>query len=159
MIVASLYLPNGNPVPGPKFTYKMAYCPPAAGAAGVHVLGLPAQPLARRNAGLRIDHLLLSKSLKRRLAAAGIDRAVRGVGEPPSILPFATCLAAVRHTVAEALRRRKERSMARLEGRAFEHLDDRTLRDLGFHRIDAGVIGRHATGCAASSLRRVIHAM
>jgi hypothetical protein len=81
------------------------------------------------------------------------------LSQPLFSLPFATCLAAVRHTVAKALRSRKERSLARLEGRAFEHLDDRTLRDLGSYRIDAGVIGRHATGCAVSSLRRVIHAI
>ena len=31
-----------------------------------------------RNAGLRLDHLLLSPVLKRRLIAAGVDRAVRG---------------------------------------------------------------------------------
>ena len=31
-----------------------------------------------RDAGLRLDHLLLSRSLAKRLAAAGVDRAVRG---------------------------------------------------------------------------------
>ena len=31
-----------------------------------------------RNAGLRIDHLLLSPPLARRLADAGVDRRVRG---------------------------------------------------------------------------------
>jgi exodeoxyribonuclease-3 len=31
-----------------------------------------------RNAGLRIDHLLLSPSLAPRLNAAGVDRAMRG---------------------------------------------------------------------------------
>ena len=31
-----------------------------------------------RNAGLRIDHLLLAPSLKDRLKKAGVDRAVRG---------------------------------------------------------------------------------
>ena len=33
----------------------------------------------QRNAGLRIDHLLLSKALKGRLIAAGVDREVRGL--------------------------------------------------------------------------------
>ena len=33
----------------------------------------------QRNAGLRIDHLLLSAKLRRRLAAAGVDREVRGL--------------------------------------------------------------------------------
>ncbi|TIL65864.1 MAG: exodeoxyribonuclease III, partial [Mesorhizobium sp.] len=31
-----------------------------------------------RDAGLRLDHILLSKTLARKLKAAGIDRAVRG---------------------------------------------------------------------------------
>ena len=31
-----------------------------------------------RNAGLRIDHLLLNRELAARLAAAGVDKAVRG---------------------------------------------------------------------------------
>ncbi|MBV9126345.1 MAG: exodeoxyribonuclease III, partial [Planctomycetes bacterium] len=32
----------------------------------------------RRNAGLRIDHLLLNPVAAQRLAAAGVDREVRG---------------------------------------------------------------------------------
>jgi exodeoxyribonuclease III len=32
----------------------------------------------QRDSGLRIDHLLLSKSLASRLAAAGVERQVRG---------------------------------------------------------------------------------
>jgi exodeoxyribonuclease-3 len=143
VIVASLYLPNGNPVPGPKFDYKLAWFERLAN----HARGLiksghpvvlagdynvvptdhdiyspvtwrdnallqdePRQAYARlleqgwtdaiarklpaqraftfwdyrrnrwqRDAGLRIDHILLSKSLRQRLAGAGIDRAVRGV--------------------------------------------------------------------------------
>jgi len=31
-----------------------------------------------RDAGLRIDHLLLNKALRDRLVSAGVDRAVRG---------------------------------------------------------------------------------
>ena len=49
----------------------------ASGRADVHVLGLHADALAR-NAGLRLDHLLLSPGLADRLVAAGVDRAVRG---------------------------------------------------------------------------------
>lgn len=33
----------------------------------------------QRNAGLRLDHLLLSRSLARKLSAAGVDRSVRGM--------------------------------------------------------------------------------
>ena len=32
----------------------------------------------RRNAGLRIDHLLLSPQVAKRLTAAGVDKAFRG---------------------------------------------------------------------------------
>jgi exodeoxyribonuclease-3 len=142
VLVASLYLPNGNPQPGPKFTYKLAWFERliAHGAAMVET-GLPfvlagdfnvvptpadmyesksyaknalVQPQSRaafqrlldqgwtdairakhptgpmwtfwdylrdcwpRDAGLRLDHLLLSPSLAGRLVDAGVDREVRG---------------------------------------------------------------------------------
>jgi exodeoxyribonuclease-3 len=143
VLVASLYLPNGNPWPGPKFDYKMAWF----GRLLLHAKGLldSGHPVAllgdfnvvptdadiyspktwldnallqlaprdafkrlikqgwtdairtlhpkvphytfwdyrrnrwQRDAGLRIDHLLLSKPLKTRLLAAGVDKAMRGV--------------------------------------------------------------------------------
>jgi exodeoxyribonuclease-3 len=125
VLVASLYLPNGNPQPGPKFDYKLAWFERLiAHAAELRAAGVPAvlagandallQPESRaafrrlleqgwtdalralhptepmytfwhylrdrwrRNAGLRIDHLLLSPALADRLVAAGVDRAVRG---------------------------------------------------------------------------------
>jgi exodeoxyribonuclease III len=142
VLVASLYLPNGNPQPGPKFEYKLAWFERLiAHAAGLRAAGVPAvlagdynvvptdfdiystkswandallQPESRaafrrllaqgwtdalrtihptepmytfwhylrdrwrRDAGLRIDHLLLSPPLADRLVAAGVDRAVRG---------------------------------------------------------------------------------
>jgi exodeoxyribonuclease III len=142
VLVASIYAPNGNPRPGPKFDYKLAWlerlCRHAAElrAAGVPVVlagdynvvpeprdiyptksyveNALVQPEARaayadllsqgwtdalralhpeaelftfwdyrrnrwqRNAGLRLDHLLLSPDLAARLAAAGIDRETRG---------------------------------------------------------------------------------
>jgi exodeoxyribonuclease III len=142
VLVASLYLPNGNPQPGPKFDYKLAWFERLiAHAAGLRAAGVPAvlagdynvvptdfdiyptkswandallQPESRaafrrlldqgwtdalrtlhptepmytfwhylrdrwrRDAGLRIDHLLLSPPLADRLVAAGVDRAVRG---------------------------------------------------------------------------------
>ena len=151
VIVASLYLPNGNPVPGPKFDYKIAwferlrkhaaalwksgypvvlagdynvvptdadiYSPdswrdnallsPAARIAfarltrqgwtdALHRMH-PKAPLYtfwdyrrnrwQRDAGLRIDHLLLSKSLKPRLKAAGVDRAMRGLEDASDHAP------------------------------------------------------------------------
>jgi exodeoxyribonuclease-3 len=140
--IASLYLPNGNPQPGPKFDYKLAWFERLiAHAAALHASGTPVvlagdynviptdfdiystrsflndallQPESRdayrrllaqgwtdairtrypderiytfwdyfrnhwaRNAGMRIDHLLLSADLAERLVDAGVDRDVRG---------------------------------------------------------------------------------
>jgi exodeoxyribonuclease III len=142
VLVASLYLPNGNPQPGPKFDYKLAWFErliahaaelqaadvPAVLAGDYNVVPTdfdiystrswandallqpesraafrrllaqgwtdalrtlhPTEPMYtfwhylrdrwRRDAGLRIDHLLLSPPLAGRLVAAGVDRAVRG---------------------------------------------------------------------------------
>ena len=42
VLVASLYAPNGNPQPGPKFTYKLAWLKRlAAHAAGLYATGAP----------------------------------------------------------------------------------------------------------------------
>ena len=142
VLITSLYAPNGNPQPGPKFTYKLAWMDRlAAHAAELFAAGVPVvlagdfnvvpterdiyptksyakdalvQPETRarfrellgqgwldairklhpdtpmytywsylrnrwpRDAGLRIDHLLLSKEAAKRLVAAGVDRAARG---------------------------------------------------------------------------------
>ena len=142
VLVGCLYLPNGNPAPGPKFDYKLRWFArlaeharalldtgmPVVLAGDYNVMptdldvyaperwrddalfrpevraayrALVAQgwtdalrtlhPDARiytfwdywrnawgRDAGLRIDHLLLSPSAAARLIAAGVDRAVRG---------------------------------------------------------------------------------
>jgi exodeoxyribonuclease-3 len=142
VLVACIYLPNGNPQPGPKFDYKLAWFERLiAHAAELYEAGVPAvlagdynvvptdfdiyptkswaddallQPESRaafrrlldqgwtdairtlhpsdpmytfwdykrdrwrRNAGLRLDHLLLSGPLVSRLADAGVDRDVRG---------------------------------------------------------------------------------
>ncbi|MDX7953285.1 exodeoxyribonuclease III [Lichenihabitans sp. Uapishka_5] len=141
-IVASLYCPNGNPQPGPKFTYKLAWFERLIGhAATLLAHGVPVvlagdynvvptehdiyptrsfdrnalvQPQSRqafarlldqgwtdalhrsppepsvftfwdygrnrwaRDAGLRLDHLLLSPGLMPRLKGAGVDRWMRG---------------------------------------------------------------------------------
>ena len=142
VLIACIYLPNGNPQPGPKFDYKLRWFDRLiAHAAEIWATGVPAvlagdynvvptdqdiyptrswandallQPASRaafqrlldqgwtdsirrlhpsermytfwdykrarwqRDAGLRLDHLLLSASLAGRLAAAGVDRDVRG---------------------------------------------------------------------------------
>ena len=143
IIIACLYAPNGNPQPGPKFDYKLAWHDRfEAHAAGLFATGLPValvgdynivpeprdiypsksyddnalvQPQSRaafarllgqgwvdalrkthpketiytfwdyrrnrwqRDAGLRLDHILLSKKMARRLVDAGVDRDVRGL--------------------------------------------------------------------------------
>jgi exodeoxyribonuclease-3 len=142
VLITSLYAPNGNPQPGPKFSYKLAWMDRlAAHAADLFTAGAPVvlagdfnvvpterdiyptksydqdallQPESRarfsgllhqgwrdairdqhpdepaysywsylrnrwpRDAGLRIDHLLLSAEAAKRLVASGVDRAVRG---------------------------------------------------------------------------------
>ncbi|MEO8188400.1 MAG: exodeoxyribonuclease III [Burkholderiaceae bacterium] len=142
VLIACIYAPNGNPQPGPKFDYKLAWLDrliaharnlidtnvPVVLAGDYNVVPTPAdiyptkswdddalvQPASRerfrrlveqgwtdairslhpdqpmytfwdykrgrwgRDAGLRIDHLLISPSLSSRLTAAGVDKAIRG---------------------------------------------------------------------------------
>jgi exodeoxyribonuclease-3 len=142
VLIVSLYAPNGNPQPGPKFTYKLTWMDRLiAHAADLLAADVPVvlagdfnvvptdrdiyptksydkdallQPESRkryarllsqgwrdavrtlhpddagysywsylrnrwpRDAGLRIDHLLLNKQTAKHLVAAGVDRDVRG---------------------------------------------------------------------------------
>lgn len=151
VLVASLYAPNGNPQPGAKFTYKLAWTDrfiahaeslietelPVVLAGDYNIVPEPRdiypsrsyddnaliQPESRaryatllaqgwtdalrhkhpdetlytfwdyrrnrwpRNAGLRLDHVLLSPSIARRLKSAGIDRDVRGEPEASDHAP------------------------------------------------------------------------
>ena len=148
--VASIYLPNGNPAPGPKFDYKLAWFERLiAHAAGLYGSGLPVvlagdlnvvptdfdiynawawrwdavmQPETRdayqrllaqgwidstrhlhpktriytfwvnaaafaRNAGFRMDFLLINEPLRSRLAAAEVDAEYRGREKPSDHAP------------------------------------------------------------------------
>jgi exodeoxyribonuclease III len=149
--IGCLYLPNGNPAPGPKFDYKLrwlerliSHAAELAASSSPVVLAwdynvIPAEqdvykperwvndalfrvevreafarlkaqgwtdairtlhPEAKiytfwdffrdaygRDAGLRIDHLLLNKAVRPRLAAAGVDREVRGWERPSDHAP------------------------------------------------------------------------
>ncbi len=151
VIVACLYLPNGNPQPGPKFDYKLAWFERfIEHAAGLVKSGHPVvmagdynvvptdfdiynprswlkdallRPESRagyqrlldqgwtdslrklhpgeqvftfwdyfrkhwdRNAGLRIDHLLVNAPLAPCLTGAGVDRWVRGLEKPSDHAP------------------------------------------------------------------------
>jgi exodeoxyribonuclease-3 len=142
VVIGCLYLPNGNPAPGPKFDYKLQWFERfISHAAGLLARGIPVvltgdynvmpteqdvykperwlddalfRPETReafhrlvaqgwtdalrklyptetiytfwdyfrnaygRNAGLRIDHFLLSPDVEKRLMAAGVDKHVRG---------------------------------------------------------------------------------
>jgi len=142
VLIASIYLPNGNPQPGPKFDYKLAWFDRLIDhAAGLLTAGVPVvlagdynvvptpqdiyptrsldknaliQPQSRQayarllaqgwtdalrrlqpdgplwtfwdyernrwalDKGMRLDHFLLSPSVRERLALGGIDRWVRG---------------------------------------------------------------------------------
>ncbi|GAB5505791.1 MAG: exodeoxyribonuclease III [Rhizobiaceae bacterium] len=143
VLIASIYAPNGNPQPGPKFDYKLAWLERLSRhAAALRKTGAPVviagdynvapteldiyatkswdddaliQPQSRaayrkmvgrswtdalrhlnpderiytywhyrrhrwqRDAGLRLDHLLLSANLRDRLIDAGVDREIRGL--------------------------------------------------------------------------------
>jgi exodeoxyribonuclease III len=143
ILVAAIYAPNGNPQPGPKFDYKLAWLERLRKhATALRKTGAPIvlagdynvaptdldiyptkswdddaliQPESRaayrrlvgrswldalrhlypderiytfwhyrrmrwpRDAGLRIDHMLLSANLRDRLEAGGVDRQVRGL--------------------------------------------------------------------------------
>jgi bifunctional non-homologous end joining protein LigD len=170
VVVACLYLPNGNPQPGPKFHYKLAWferliehaaslmassnpvilagdfkvvptdhldiysadhwkdnalLQPEARAAYERLLAQGWTDALRarfpdervytfwdylrnrwpRNAGLRIDHILLSPSLK--LVDAGVDREMRGNEEPSDHAP-----AWAEVTLAKAARARTNKSAA-----------------------------------------------
>lgn len=151
VVIGCLYLPNGNPAPGPKLEYKLSwFARLQAHAAALLATGAPVvlagdynviptdldvynparwkadalflpevrdafrelvaqgwtdalrtlHPDERiytfwdyfrnawgRDAGLRIDHLLLSPSAATRLVAAGVDREVRGWEKPSDHAP------------------------------------------------------------------------
>jgi exodeoxyribonuclease-3 len=151
LVVGCLYLPNGNPAPGPKFDYKLAWFDrlkrhaadllkskaPVVLAGDYNVMPTDLDVYAperwrddalfrpevrkayaelveqgwtdalrtmhpgeriytfwdyfrnafARNAGLRIDHLLLSPALAPKLSAAGVDREVRGREKPSDHAP------------------------------------------------------------------------
>jgi len=175
VIVGCLYLPNGNPQPGPKFDYKLKWFERfIRHAATLRDLGHPVvlagdynvvptdeldiydpkswrkdallQPESRecyrrllaqgwtdslrelhpveriytfwdyfrkhweRDAGLRIDHLLLNPMLAKRLKSAGVDRWVRGLPGASDHAPTWITLSATAARKKSATRKRTVRS-------------------------------------------------
>jgi exodeoxyribonuclease-3 len=169
VLIASLYAPNGNPQPGPKFTYKLAWLERLlAHAAVLYELNAPVvlagdfnvvptavdiystrsydknalvQPKPRalfkrlldqgwidairamhpdapmytfwdykrnrwpRDAGLRIDHLLLNRHAASRLVDSGVDREVRGLENASDHAPVWVILGNQRATRQRTKRR------------------------------------------------------
>jgi exodeoxyribonuclease-3 len=167
ILIGCLYAPNGNPQPGPKFDYKLAWLDrlirhaktlceldvPVVLAGDYNVVPTPSdiydthsydrdalvQPKSRaafqrllaqgwadairklhpaeriytywdykrnrwpRNAGLRLDHLLLSPALAERLVSCGVDRAVRG---EPNASDHAPAWIELRQAAKRSARRR-----------------------------------------------------
>jgi exodeoxyribonuclease-3 len=132
LVVASVYLPNGNPQPGPKFDYKLAWFErltahaktlidsgkPVVLAGDLNVVQpetraafrrlleqgwidatrrlYPSERIYtfwvndaafRRDAGFRMDFLLLTPDLLPRLRATGVDREHRGREKPSDHVP------------------------------------------------------------------------
>jgi len=183
IVIGCLYLPNGNPQPGPKFDYKLAwferlirYAAKLADSRQPVVLAgdynvVPTdfdiydtkswkkdallQPESRaaferllaqgwtdalrarhpqeriytfwdyfrnhwlRNAGLRIDHLLLNRPLKPRLVGADVDREVRGEPHASDHAPVWVELRPLPRTVKSVARRPagKKRTAVKKGGR------------------------------------------
>ena len=88
VLIASLYAPNGNPQPGPKFDYKLAWMERlAAHAAELYAAGMPVVLAGDYNVvptdldiyptkSYAKDALLQpeSRALFRRISGAGLDR-------------------------------------------------------------------------------------
>jgi exonuclease III len=76
VLIASIYLPNGNPQPGPKLKLQ-------AGLVRTSKLHWTFWDYKQRDRwpadkSMRLDHLLLSQILSERLVDGGVDRWVRG---------------------------------------------------------------------------------
>lgn len=185
ILIGCLYLPNGNPQPGPKFNYKLAWLErlnrhaqslfdsghPVALVGDFNVVPTDfdiynpkswrrdalLQPESRdgfkrllaqgwtdalrathpneavftfwdyfrnhwqRNAGLRIDHLLLSTKLADRLLAAGVDTWVRGEFHASDHAP-------VWIELAESPRRQRSKRVGRLQMKKAGRKKTRTTR-------------------------------
>ena len=213
VLVASLYAPNGNPQPGPKFAYKLAWMERlSAHAAKLYEAGVPVvlagdynvvptdrdiyptksyannallQPESRagfrrilkqgwvdairtmhpdapmytfwdymrnrwpRDAGLRIDHLLLSASCAKRMVDAGVDRDVRGKDGASDHAPAWVILrddAKAPRPTAKGTRRVRKRSAPPKEVKAARRpllvIDGDNFAHRSYHALPKTILGR-----------------
>ncbi len=212
ILIGCLYAPNGNPQPGPKFAYKLAWLErlikhaAALRAAGVPVILIGdynvvpterdiyptksydrdalVQPRSRaafarlvkqgwtdairvlhpderiytfwdymrnrwpRDAGLRLDHILLSPDLAARLKACGVDRDVRGEPNASDHAPVWAELGAakrVRKTAAPKQVKapaRTRRGHSRAEWRPLLVIDGDSFAHRAYHALPKTIMRR-----------------
>jgi exodeoxyribonuclease III len=208
VLIASIYAPNGNPQPGPKFTYKLAWMERlAAHAAELNAADLPVvlagdynvvptdkdiyptksyadnalvRPESRavfqrildigwsdairtlhphkpmytfwdykrnrwqRDAGLRLDHFLLSPKAAKRLVDAGVDRQIRGEPNASDHAPAWIMLkdksaksrtAATRKSQSKAKARRVKSASSPAERRPLLVIDGDSFAHRSYHAL------------------------
>jgi DNA polymerase I len=213
VLVASLYVPNGNPQPGPKFVYKLAWLRRlAAHAADLYATGAPVvlagdynvvptdrdiyptkswgndallQPESRaayahilaqgwvdairmlhpnepmytfwdykrqrwqRDAGLRLDHILLSPSLVDRLRSAGVNRGVRGEEDASDHAPVWVELREVSKTRGFEAPRGPAASDIDLNHRPLLIIDGDSFAHRSYHALPKTIRRRDGKGAGA----------
>jgi len=208
VIVTSLYAPNGNPIAGPKFTYKLAWMERLIRhAAELHDAGVPVvlagdynvvptdrdiyatksyadnallQPEPRalfrrlidqgwvdairtlhsapmytfwdylrnrwpRDAGLRLDHLLLSPEAAKLLVDAGVDKDVRGKDGASDHAPAWVMLkdrAKVQRKSAETKTTPKPAKKARADSKPLLVIDGDNFAHRSYHALPKSILGR-----------------
>jgi exodeoxyribonuclease III len=215
VLIATLYAPNGNPQPGPKFRYKLAWMKRLlAHAAELYALDAPVvlagdfnvvptdadiyptksyarnalvQPEPRalfrllldqgwvdairklhpeapiytfwdyrrnrweRDAGLRIDHLLLNRKAAKRLVDAGVDRHVRGIENASDHAPVWITLRDAKAARRNSIRRaeKKVRPPARKRSTRSEParqpllvIDGDSFAHRSYHALPKTIMGR-----------------
>ena len=222
ILIGCLYAPNGNPQPGPKFDYKLAWLNRLIEhAAALKAEGVPVvligdynvvpterdiyptksydkdalvQPQSRaafarllkqgwtdairtlhpderiytfwdymrnrwpRDAGLRLDHILLSPDLAARLTACGVDRAVRGKPNASDHAPVWVELGAPRRTRKSApkatgpkTQRKPTRSDAAASRRPLLVIDGDSFAHRAYHALPKNIM-RHGERPAGAIL-------
>ncbi len=214
VIVTSIYAPNGNPQPGPKFDYKLAWLErltrhaadlhrekvpvvlagdynvvpterdiyptkswdddalvqPASRAAYRRLLAQgwadavrarhPDEPMYtywdykrkrwERDAGLRLDHILLSPDLAGRLVDAGVDRTLRGMDNASDHAPVWIVLRD--ETKAPGRRRARKNApsaKAAIQPRPLLVIDGDSFAHRSYHALPKTILRRGGKGAGA----------